>query len=83
MSNFDLNAEEFALSDVLPAYTIDELTNDQIYTLLDALAEKHALELYQVKMTPKRSMSVRIMASESALEAFSQLVRYGAIEDAK
>lgn len=83
MSNFDLNAEEFALSDVLPEYEVDELTDDQIHALLDALAEEYDLEMYHVKMAPKRSMSVRVMASESALETFSQHVRYDAIGDAK
>ena len=75
----ELVAVEFELQDVLPDRILDELTNEQLYSLLDELAERFALEMFRVFARGDVSY-IRVLASESDMETFQEKVRYGDLD---
>ena len=75
----ELVSVTFELQEVLPEHEIDALKRTQLYEILDALAEKYGLEMYQIS-TVKHVLHVRVLASESAMLTFQEHVRYGELE---
>ena len=75
----ELVSVEFELQALLPDHVLDELTNAQLYSLLDELAERFDLEMFRISARGD-DLYIAILASENVMETFQEKVRYGDLE---